>query len=56
VPTQDAATIRDAAGRCLARVTFTRRMRLLGVRAGGLARADAATAQAPRVREPTLFD
>ncbi|HEV8502517.1 MAG TPA: DNA polymerase IV [Casimicrobiaceae bacterium] len=55
-PTQDAATIRDAAGRCLARVTFTRRMRLLGVRAGGLARADAAAAQAPRVREPTLFD
>ncbi|HEY7904067.1 MAG TPA: DNA polymerase IV [Casimicrobiaceae bacterium] len=55
-PTQDAATIRDAAGRCLARVTFARRMRLLGVRASGLARADAAAEAAPRAREPTLFD
>lgn len=56
LPTQDAATIRGEAGRCLARVTFARRMRLLGVRASGLTRADAATASTPRVREPTLFD
>ncbi len=36
--TLDARTIRRAAGECLKRVDFTRRMRLLGVRAGNLAR------------------
>ena len=32
----DAAVIRQAAGMCLKRVDLTRRLRLLGVRAGGL--------------------
>jgi DNA polymerase IV len=35
--TMDAATIRRAAGECLKRVDLTRRLRLLGVRAGALA-------------------
>ncbi len=35
--TMDAKTIRRAAGECLKRVDLTRRLRLLGVRAGGLA-------------------
>jgi len=35
--TLDARTIRRAAGECLKRVDLTRRLRLLGVRAGGLA-------------------
>jgi DNA polymerase-4 len=52
--TQDAATIRAEGGRCLARVDFARRIRLLGVRASGLERADAAAA--PRATELTLFD
>ena len=36
VPTQDAATIRRAAGDCLKRVPLARRIRLLGVRMGTL--------------------
>jgi len=56
VPTQQAAAIREAAGRCLARVTFDRRIRLLGVRASGLGRADDAAALSPRAAEPSLFD
>jgi len=36
--TLDARTIRRAAGQCLKRVDLTRRLRLLGVRAGGLAK------------------
>jgi len=36
MPTQDAATIRRAAGECLKRVALTRRLRLLGVRIGSL--------------------
>jgi DNA polymerase-4 len=36
--TMDAATIRRAAGQCLKRVDLSRRLRLLGVRAGALAR------------------
>ncbi|HEY5366688.1 MAG TPA: DNA polymerase IV, partial [Casimicrobiaceae bacterium] len=56
-PTQQAAAIRDAAGRCLARVTFERRIRLLGVRASGLGRADdPQLAAAARTAEPSLFD
>jgi DNA polymerase IV len=55
-PTQDAATIRAVAGRCLARVEFVRRMRLLGVRASSLASADAAARDAAQEKEPTLFD
>jgi len=38
--TADARTIRQAAGQCLKRVDLTRRLRLLGVRVGKLAKAD----------------
>ena len=37
-PVVDAAAIREAAGQCLKRVDLSRRLRLLGVRAGGLVR------------------
>jgi DNA polymerase-4 len=40
-PTGDAAAIRRAAGLCLKRVDLGRRIRLLGIRAGSLARAGA---------------
>ncbi|MEP7298896.1 MAG: DNA polymerase IV, partial [Burkholderiales bacterium] len=58
--TMDAQTIRRAAGECLKRVDLTRRLRLLGVRAGALAtlaelvapRADQTTETAHSVREP----
>jgi DNA polymerase IV len=49
VPTQDATVIRRAAGECLKRVALERRIRLLGVRAGGLVRAHAVASMA---REP----
>ena len=39
-PTQDYATIRHEAGLCLKRVPLDRRLRLLGVRVGGLSRPD----------------
>lgn len=39
-PTVDAASIVHAARTCLKRVTFDRRIRLLGIRAGGLVLAD----------------
>ena len=53
-PTADAAAIRRAAGECLKRVPLDRRIRLLGVRVGGLSRRGAApTAHA--VRKLTLF-
>ncbi len=38
LPTRDAATIRRVAGLCLKRVPLERRLRLLGVRVGGLSR------------------
>ena len=38
-PTRDAAAIRRAAGECLKRVPLDRRLRLLGVRVGGLSKA-----------------
>jgi DNA polymerase IV len=38
-PTRDAAAIRRAAGECLKRVPLERRIRLLGVRVGGLSRS-----------------
>ena len=41
VHTQDAAVIRQTAGLCLKRVDLKPRLRLLGVRVGGLVRADA---------------
>ncbi|HEX6363759.1 MAG TPA: DNA polymerase IV [Albitalea sp.] len=63
--TFDARTIRRAAGECLKRVDLTRRLRLLGVRAGTLARLADLVAPAPHepsadapldlaAREPTL--
>jgi DNA polymerase-4 len=45
--TADARTIRRAAGQCLKRVDLTRRLRLLGVRVGKLARAGSPEAQLP---------
>ncbi|MCX8004939.1 MAG: DNA polymerase IV, partial [Burkholderiaceae bacterium] len=55
--TADVAVIRRTAGLCLKRVDLTRRIRLLGVRVGNLARPDgAAPAAAPRPRIPDLFD
>ena len=41
VPTADPAEIRQLAGLCLKRVDLTRRLRLLGVRVGGLSRPGA---------------
>jgi DNA polymerase-4 len=38
IPTCDPAEIRQVAGQCLKRVDLTRRLRLLGVRVGGLSR------------------
>ena len=60
VPTQDAATIRRAAGTCLKRVALERRIRLLGVRVGGLIPADAVATfvseSTPMAMTPSLFD
>jgi DNA polymerase-4 len=62
VPTQDAATIRRAAGACLRRVSLERRIRLLGVRISGLCRPDEAALADTRSIElhasltPSLFD
>jgi len=53
--TMDARTIRRAAGECLKRVDLSRRLRLLGVRAGNLATLSelvAPAASAPEVHEP----
>ena len=58
-PTQDATTIRRAAGECLKRVPLERRIRLLGVRVGSLIAEDAiAELAVPRAAEPTpsLFE
>jgi len=58
-PTQDARTIRRAAGECLKRVPLDRRIRLLGVRVGALCHADeAARSLAITAEEPTrsLFE
>jgi DNA polymerase-4 len=53
-PTQEAQAIRRAAGECLKRVPLTRRIRLLGVRVGGLvAQAQLAAEPPAQVREPT---
>jgi DNA polymerase-4 len=67
--TADARTIRQTAGQCLKRVELDRRLRLLGVRVGKLARADspdarpasasgdvASTDEAHRVAEPMPFE
>ena len=57
-PTQDAQTIRRTAGKCLKRVPLDRRIRLLGVRIGGLTPAEDPGAAAPAAAEPTasLFE
>ena len=53
-PTQDARTIRRAAGECLKRVPLERRIRLLGVRVGGLVpEGEAAAEDVHEIREPT---
>jgi DNA polymerase-4 len=49
-PVDDAVAIRQAAGQCLRRVDLSRRLRLLGVRAGSLTRADEATAAGGALR------
>jgi DNA polymerase-4 len=51
-PTQDAKTIRRAAGECLKRVPLDRRIRLLGVRVGALSRPGPAS----EVHAMSLFD
>src|SRR5215472_3768107 len=53
VATQDARAIREAAGDCLKRVPLERRIRLLGVRAGGLSPVDAIATTPPAAAEPT---
>jgi DNA polymerase-4 len=50
--TDDAATIRKTAGQCLKRVDLSRRLRLLGVRVGKLAKADAIPAPTAAVSPP----
>jgi DNA polymerase-4 len=60
-PTQDARMIRRAAGECLKRVPLERRLRLLGVRIGGLSPAGPSQADTPPEVEGsginrTLFD
>ncbi len=47
-PTADAAAIRRTAGLCLKRVDLSRRLRLLGVRAGNLVRAGGSAPSATR--------
>jgi len=44
--TAEAQTIRQAAGRCLKKAMLEQRLRLLGVRAGGLCKADALASRA----------
>lgn len=54
--TDDAATIRRAAGECLKRVELVRRIRLLGVRAGGLAPAGTPPVDVSAAGPLPLFD
>ena len=60
-PVDDAVQIRRLAGQCLKRVPLERKLRLLGVRAGSLVRADAVEAPAAPARfaglgqTPALF-
>jgi DNA polymerase-4 len=59
IPTQDAKVIRRIAGECARRAPLERRIRLLGVRAGTLMRADEAAAlsnEDQRRRSGDLFD
>ena len=50
--TFDANEIRRAAGQCLKRVDLSRRLRLLGVRAGALAKVDALVARVSGIDKP----
>jgi DNA polymerase IV len=52
-PTQDAITLRQAAGACLKRVDLSRRLRLLGVRAASLSRVHGTELASPNL---PLFD
>ena len=52
--TADPRTIRQVAGQCLKRVDLSRRLRLLGVRVGKLARADSTGAH--RAAQPSSLD
>ncbi|MDB5883379.1 MAG: dinP, partial [Ramlibacter sp.] len=52
--TADAKTIRQVAGQCLKRVDLSRRLRLLGVRVGKLAKAGSPEASAPPASAATL--
>jgi DNA polymerase IV len=54
-PTQDAPTIRRAAGECLKRVPLERRIRLLGVRVGALVPIEAHAVQSTLINSPPLF-
>ena len=51
-PTQDARTIRRAAGECLKRVPLDRRIRLLGIRVGGLSIVEGADGSQPVGQDP----
>jgi DNA polymerase-4 len=56
-PTRDAQAIRRAAGACLKRVALDRRIRLLGVRIGALAKCGAETlGSSTATPGPTLFE
>jgi len=56
-PTDDPNVIRRAAGQCLKRVELARRIRLLGVRVGALARADDVEAHTHQAaQEAELFE
>jgi DNA polymerase-4 len=57
-PTQDVMVIRRAAGDCLKRAPLARRIRLLGVRVGGLvpAAAHVVNAEEPAAETARLFD
>ena len=53
--TCDAAQIRRAAGQCLKRAPLERRLRLLGVRVGGLVRSDSPAARLADAQPPGLL-
>ncbi len=58
-PTQDAGTIRRAAGECLKRIALDRRIRLLGVRIGALSKSGAEARGDPQpavAQTPMLFE
>ena len=56
IPTCDPAEIRQVAGQCLKRVDLARKLRLLGVRVGKLARAEDLTRAAAPVEVPVASE